>query len=502
MTISVPWVRYRSAAYLRGRGLCFGAGWTPFPPKATNEGKYAISIDPFPHPSVDICETSPEMFKDEVFDWVWAGRRLESIENPTTTLRELWRKLRIGGHFVVHVPLEAPEPPARQLTAEELREALGRCGASVEKAEITRDGQYLLILKKVRGGRGIATARPRAARRACVCRFGALGDMIMATPLIKALHLDGFEVTVVTTPYAAPVLDHNPYVSNLIIQERDAIPNQELGAYWKEWSGDYDRYVNLSESIEGALLKLEGRAEFYTHKDWRHARCNRNYFDFTMQLGGFPGTTGTRGELFFSNAELRECQKFRDRYRDKFLVLWAMNGSSHHKMYAFMEPVLNDWLEAHRDAVVVTVGDELARLMEPEHPQIINKAGQWPIRIAMGMAKLADLVVGPESAIINAAGCFATPKIPLLSHSSHENLCKYFENDFCLEPSVEQAPCYPCHQLHYSLQSCVLSELYDAATGDHIVTAPACTMAISGERMIARLDEVYSRYLTAPSRLS
>ena len=66
----------------------------------------------------------------------------------------------------------------------------------------------------------------------------------------------------------------------------------------------------------------------------------------------------------------------------------------------------------------------------------------------MVMTKYADLVVGPETGILNAAGCFPTPKITLLSHSRHENLCKYWENDYCLAP--EGAFCHPCHVLHYT----------------------------------------------------
>jgi hypothetical protein len=62
------------------------------------------------------------------------------------------------------------------------------------------------------------------------------------------------------------VLENNPYVSNLLPQQRDIVPNPELGNYWAEWAGDYERYINLSESIEGSLLKIETRQDYYTSK--------------------------------------------------------------------------------------------------------------------------------------------------------------------------------------------------------------------------------------------
>ena len=71
----------------------------------------------------------------------------------------------------------------------------------------------------------------------------------------------------------------------------------------------------------------------------------------------------------------------------------------------------------------------------------------------MVMTKYADVVVGPETGLMVAAGCFDTPKIMMLSHSSEENLTKYWKNCTALSAGVE---CQPCHQLHYTRDSCPL----------------------------------------------
>ena len=104
-------------------------------------------------------------------------------------------------------------------------------------------------------------------------------------------------------------------------------------------------------------------------------------------------------------------------------------------------------------------------------------------------------MVGPESMAMNVAACYDLPKICFLSHSSHENLCKYWVNDFCLEPDTTTAPCYPCHQLHYSLESCPIGAIKDSTSGEVLASGPRCAMgAISPERVIARLDEVYLKF--------
>ena len=123
--------------------------------------------------------------------------------------------------------------------------------------------------------------------KACVVRYGAIGDMIMVTPLLERLHYDGYHVTVNCAPYNASVLENNPYVDNVIIQDRDAIPNPELQMYHEYWASRYDKYVNLCESIEGSLLRLEMRGEFFVPQVVRSQECNKNYIEETLRIGGY-----------------------------------------------------------------------------------------------------------------------------------------------------------------------------------------------------------------------
>jgi ADP-heptose:LPS heptosyltransferase len=294
--------------------------------------------------------------------------------------------------------------------------------------------------------------------------------------------------------YCAAVFENNPHVSNILIQERDLIPNGLLGRYWAYWEGRYDKYINLSESLEGDLLIVEGRPPFYSTKEWRHKRCNRNYYDYTMERGGYPTVTGTRGELFFTEAEERRARKFFDPLRGKFTIVWALNGSSHHKVYPMMEPLLREWFRTHEDARCITVGDYAAKMLEFPHYQVIPRAGEWSIRESLIATKCADCVVGPETMMTNAAGCYDTPKIIFLSHSSRENLTKYFTEDYSLTPNPSTAPCYPCHQLHYSKESCPVGEMEDTGTGAVLGQAPICAISIEPERVMAQLDLIYNKW--------
>lgn len=491
------WVRYRAAGYFNGKGIIFGADGEIFPSSAVAPKVFALYADATPHPKIAVCDANLEVFKNGEFDYVFVGRRFLEIPNrlPEEVLQEAASKLRIGGHLVVFFPINNDKTAFRVEDPSSISTTIGSFGAWQAKDFYEQEGHSLQIFRKIQGPRGVRPAKARSPKRACIVRYGAMGDMIMLTPLVHALADDGYEVTLNITTYAAPIVSNNPYVHNIIYQERNVIPNPDLGEYWAVWRPEYDKYINLSESIEGTLLKVEGRRNFFTHQRWRHETCNRNYYDFTMQLGGYPKLTGRRGELYLTGAEERTARNFRGRYRDKFFVLWALNGSSYHKVYGLFKPVVTDWLDEHPDSVVVTVGDARAKEWEFEHPRLIKQCNTWPsIRNSLALAKVADVVVGPESVMTNAAGTFGTPVITFLSHSSHENLCKYWENDYCLSPNIAVSPCYPCHQLHYNLDSCPLTQIVNEKE-EVLASGPVCSMgAIEGDRVIARLQEVYNKH--------
>jgi ADP-heptose:LPS heptosyltransferase len=69
-------------------------------------------------------------------------------------------------------------------------------------------------------------------------------------------------------------------------------------------------------------------------------------------------------------------------------------------------------------------------------------AGELSMRRALLLTRHVDLVIGPETGVMNAAGCFDTPKIVLLSHSNHTNLTRDWKNVYPLQSPSECSPCY------------------------------------------------------------
>jgi len=318
-------------------------------------------------------------------------------------------------------------------------------------------------------------------KKARVIRIGAIGDSVFVTPLLKQLKKDGYHITFYGSKIAHDVLRYNPNVDKWIIHNHDnKMTNAELFEMWDKTSNEYDKDINLSMSIEQTLLKEENTDAFYWSHNKRHEECNVNYQDRTMAIGGYPNMIGETGELHLSSFEESQARQFKKKHKGKFIILWALSGSSFHKAYPYAEFIMKGLVSKYKDILILNVGDSFCEVLDiPHEYQIKNYAGKWSIRKTMAMTKYADLVVGSETGVLNFASCFETPKIIFLSHSSDENLTKYWVNATVFKPNV---PCYPCHRLIYTL---------DACPTDKIFNSPLCTTAIKPSDVFMKIESIY-----------
>jgi hypothetical protein len=140
-------------------------------------------------------------------------------------------------------------------------------------------------------------------------RYGGFGDMIQTAAILPALKREGFHVTVMTTPKGQEVLRDDPHVDAWFIQDDDQVPNHLLGDFWRAQAKHFDRFVNLSESIEGTLLAIPGRA----NHSWPEATRRRlmsgvNYAEWTAELAGVEFAPD--GKFYPSIDEAAQTQRY------------------------------------------------------------------------------------------------------------------------------------------------------------------------------------------------
>lgn len=520
-------VKYEVVQYTRGIVLDMGCG----PKKAfphflgvdSCKDTQLFNIPITPDVNCDVADPAAidHSFQRESVDAVFSSHCLEHIEDYGAALRAWWSLLKVGGHLVLYLPHRDLYPNIgtaganpdhkHDFVPEDILHAMVDCHFDVlvnETRGERREYSFLLVLKKLAEPHdGLYTyLLPKPAKTACISRFGGFGDMLQMANLLPELKRQGYHVTVNTTPSGQNVIRHDPHVDDWLIQDNDQVPNHELVDFWEALQRRYDKFVQLSESVEGTLLALPGRANHGWPAAVRHKYLNRNYLEFTSELAELP--YASEAKFYATDAERAEVADFiRDIVRARttakhgelligmasqpvFLIVWALAGSSVHKFTPHQDAVVARVMLDLPDAVIVFTGDEACRILEQGwefEPRVLCMSGKQSIRQTLALAQQAHCVVGPETGVLNAVAFEpSVAKVLMLSHSSHENLSKHWVNAVALAPQGQH--CYPCHRLHYGSRFCEV----DADTG-----AAMCQVRIEPHRIYDGIEQAYQAWVTA-----
>jgi hypothetical protein len=398
------------------------------------------------------------------------------ITDYTGDLVGPWRMIKPGGHLAIFLPDHVK--PEEQCA---LMEPLGSW-------DLVFSAKALQIYKKLphKTTHVVSCRDFKKKKTACVVRYGGMGDMIQASNVLPALKRAGYHVTMMTTPAGQDVLQHDPHVDAWFIQDTDQVPNQLLGQFWDYHRTKFDLFVNLSMSVEGRLLIMESDFRRHWPKNLIQQECNFNYMEFMNQLAGMPFAAEQRfypsdDEKSWANYELQPLA-------DKTVVLWSLSGSSMHKATPFVDSVIARVLMNHPDVHFILVGDHACQALEggswANEPRVWCRSGVYSVRQTLTLAKCVNVVVGPETGVLNAVGMEQVRKVILLSHSTEENLTKHWLNTTALVPAA--TPCHPCHKLHVGFGGCPVVTVN--INGESCQT-PACTAELSQDVIYTALRD-------------
>ena len=215
-----------------------------------------------------------------------------------------------------------------------------------------------------------------------------------------------------------------------------------------------DRLIDLNESIECAISQHPRSPNYKLPKKERLARFNRNFYEYCFEHAKEPWdcSVNFKPELFFSQSELDNA---RNKLKPMFYnVLIGLAGSGTNKCYPWIMDFCNLIKKEYKDVHFITVGDLKCQLLEDaiDDVNVTKLSGNVPMRISMALTSMVNLVIAPDTGIIHAVGCYDTPKICLLGHTTKEMITKHFTNDYSIEADEKLAPCTPCSYLIYSMK--------------------------------------------------
>ena len=259
----------------------------------------------------------------------------------------------------------------------------------------------------------------------------------------------------------------------------NAQTDSELAAFWEVIKTKYDKFINLSESVEGSFLALAGRAPYFWPKQARHQYMNFNYDEMAHLIADVPRKH--KAKFSPTIAERDSMKKLREAIGGR-LIMMALSGSSVHKIYPWMDQVIANFMIHTNDVKFVLVGSQTDQFLETpwsKESRVILKSGKLSVRETMTLAAMCDAVIGPETGILNAVSYENVPKIIFLSHSTVENLTRDWINTQSL--FSEGCPCYPCHKMIYGFKDCTRA----AETG-----VALCMEMIGPDRVIEAIKKV------------
>jgi ADP-heptose:LPS heptosyltransferase len=296
--------------------------------------------------------------------------------------------------------------------------------------------------------------RPRTPGRVAVLRTDRLGDLLLTTPLLRALAAARWEVSVVCPRAFLPVLEGNPHVA-------DAMGLEDICPLWPaDWrslarhlrAARYDAllipqakppalmWASLASGTPYRLVLYGGRWASWTF----HARVPNNLVDGSahyarqvLSLGAVLGASveDIRPEIFLHEAEVSAMrQLLQDRWRSSpgpLVVIHAGGGhlrsgarSSACNLTADEYARLSGLLLQHSDAkVVVTGGQDEVSLLEKawtswvDHPRCWFAVGRFALRPFAALLRLADLTIvgstGPLHLASAVGGTTLSPFCPM-----------------------------------------------------------------------------------------
>lgn len=470
--------------YLQGRALDLGCGLRKVWPSLigvdnhqTFGGNTAADV------KCDLRDLS--LFGDESCDAVFSSHALEDFQRDEVPaiLKEWARVIKVGGYLVLYVPSANLYPKVGEKGAnpyhqwdiypgnieailrDMVDEGLGWELLESEERGETIEYSLYVVARKTAGGwtENVWQRNPEGRKRALVIRYGGIGDMLMVSSILPHLKDEGYHITVNCHKHRTDVLLHDPHVDAVIAQDTNFVPNQVLGPYWQVLGTRYDRVINLCESIEGGLLTISDRLQSHYPDDARRKLFGTvNYVERTHDIADVPHDYRVS---FFETMDERRWAAGIKRECNAPVILWAISGSSPHKVWPWTHVVIAWLLKQTPAHVFLTADGGIGKVLQDAIAEKLKSdgadlsrvhatAGIWGVRQTLTMAKLADCVVGPETGVLNAVSMTPVPKVIYLSHSSETNLTRDWMNATVLVPSTDRAPCYPCHKLHYDWSTC------------------------------------------------
>lgn len=308
--------------------------------------------------------------------------------------------------------------------------------------------------------RRLATEDEKKVRRILWVTLSNLGDVIMTTPVVRALtgKFPNAEITAVVSPRARCVLEKSAMLKNLILYDKKlGLFNQRpfLRALRRE---RYDIVVDLRNTAIPWLVKAKRRSPL--RRPLRSLSMRERHLE-VLRLMGIHSASLPEFDFFTAEDETSAFEKVNARgvpLQHGWILLApvAASGLKTWPMEKF-EQTLRQLLTLTRASVLIVgdsrEGEKAAKLALLDPQRVFNFAGQTTFPETAALTARAKLVVANDSALMHLAFELGIPAAAVFGPTSHE---KYGHTGERFRVVRAGSDCSPCEQprCRFSRQHC------------------------------------------------
>ena len=279
-----------------------------------------------------------------------------------------------------------------------------------------------------------------------IVRLSAIGDVVMATPLIGALKRTwpDSEISWLVEKSAAPLLQHHPDLDEVIVWPRDEWRRMFSGGRYFKLTfslfsfirGLQRRKFQLALDVQGLLKSgiwvflsgakhrigvgsREGSRFLMTEVIDRSRVKNRissQYFLLAEEMG--LDTNDFKMVLEVGEAAERFATEFKDNLGSGYAVLCPFTTRPQKHWIEERWRELADRIIDKLELTVVLLGgpddeDTGGRIAKPVHPRILNMTGKTTIQQAAALIKGSSLLIGVDTGLTHMGFALDVPTIAL-----------------------------------------------------------------------------------------
>lgn len=321
--------------------------------------------------------------------------------------------------------------------------------------------------------------------------YRAYGDWLYAIPALPQL-FSKYDVVLEMNTKGYELFHDDPrfkakMVYNIEKYLDDNEAERKVNEHWDKLIADIkpDKVINLWRSLETSCI-----SEAYMPIHWADAETRREaYGDKSFADAAFERLECTipdnfdNGGLYFTDRQIEVIGSWRKKHTGQFVVMMPLAGSSSHKDLPILKDVALHIVNRYPNAFIYLMGDESLSNYPLHHERIKSLCGVVPYKQACLMTKSADLVIGPETGLLVAAGMYGAHKICLCTASGINQIAKYHRNDYSIQADIA---CSPCHRAVYTVADC--ENIVD--NGD--MPYPKCAVSFDFDKIVLAIEQVYN----------